>query len=93
MRHAGVCAATVRNARHLCVRPHHRTQRLNGLICRGILTMPDATSDWLAAEAEYLAQLALDRDRQGDLPAKYLWHEEDTIERRAYRKFLERTHA
>jgi hypothetical protein len=47
--------------------------------------MDDAVKDWLAAEAEYLAQRPVD----GSIPLKQLWGE-DTIERRAYEIYRRR---
>ncbi len=61
--------------------PHGREPCLGGCgyLCQRL------AKDWLAAEAEYLAQ----RPGDGSIPAKQLWHQ-DTIEKRAYQKFKDR---
>jgi len=48
----------------------------------------DSISDWLEAEREWLIQQDLERDQFGHLPP--FWLHDDTIERRAYSKYLER---
>ncbi len=50
--------------------------------------MDDSIGDWLEAEREWLVQRDLERDQVGHLPPFWLY--DDTIERRAYNKYLER---
>lgn len=47
--------------------------------------MNEERADWLAAEAEYLAERPID----GSIPRKQLWGE-DTIALRAYKKYRAR---
>ena len=47
-----------------------------------------AEQDWLEAEREWLVQRALTVDRAGHLPPFWLY--DDTIERRAYKKYTDR---